>query len=226
MCFSPAASFGASATLLVIGAISLKYSSTRPQQILSSVPLMLSIQQFCEGILWLSLGRPEYAEWEKPANYVFLLFAQIIWPFYIPLAIMLLEKQALRRKILSWLFLIGIVQALYLAYGITLYNVKASIEGSHIRYNLDFPGANQWFSGVLYIIATGIAPFVSGIKRMRLMGIIILFSYLYSRILFEYYVISVWCYFAALISFVVLAVILQLRKKAEYQIYETQDSLT
>lgn len=204
----------------------MKYSSTRPQQFLSSVPLMLSIQQFCEGILWLSLSRPEYAEWEKPATYVFLLFAQIIWPFYIPLAIMLLEKHALRRKILSWLFLIGIFQAFYLAYGMALYNVQASIESSHIRYNLDFPGANQWFSGVLYIMATGMSPFVSSIKRMRLMGIIILFSYLYSRILFEYYVISVWCYFAALISFVVLAIILQLKKKAEYQIYETQDSLT
>ena len=54
------------------------------------------------------------------------------------------------------------------------------------------------------------------------MGIIILFSYLFTRILYEYYVISVWCYFAALISFVVLAVILQFKKETVSRGYMVQ----
>ncbi len=222
MCFSSTASFGASAALLVIGVISMKNSITRPQQVLSSIPLMLSVQQFFEGIVWLSLTQPAYAEWEEAATYIFLIFAQIVWPFFIPLSVMLLEKEPKRKKILFWLLLTGIIQSLYLAFGMIGYSVLTTIDGHHIRYLLDFPGANHWYGGALYLIATGISPFVSSIKRLRLMGIIILFSYLFTRILYEYYVISVWCYFAALISFVVLAVILQFKKETVSRGYMVQ----
>lgn len=213
MCFSPTASFGSAAVLLIIGGVCIKNSETGPQKLLSSIPLMLSLQQTFEGIVWISFLNPEYSEWGKSATYGFLIFAQIVWPFFIPFSIMLLEKEQKRRKILLFLTIIGSVQALILGYGMLMYSVSSEILHSHIRYNLDFPPANRWFGGALYIIATGVSPFISSIRRLRFVGVIILCSYLFTRILYGQNVISVWCYFAALISFVILAVILQSKKE-------------
>lgn len=213
MCFSATASFGSAAVLLIIGGVCIKNSETGPQRLLSSIPLMLSVQQFLEGILWISFLNPEYSVWGKSATYGFLIFAQIVWPFFIPFSIMLMEKEQKRRKILLFLTIIGSVQALILGYGMLMYAVSSEILHSHIRYNLDFPPANRWFGGVLYIIATGVSPFISSIRRLRFVGIIVLCSYLFTRVLYGQNVISVWCYFAALISFVILVVTLQSKKE-------------
>lgn len=213
MCFSATASFGSAAVLLIIGGVCIKNSETGPQRLLSSIPLMLSLQQGLEGIVWISFLNPEYSEWGKSATYGFLIFAQIVWPFFIPFSIMLMEKEQKRRKILLFLTIIGSVQALILGYGMLMYAVSSEILHSHIRYNLDFPPANRWFGGVLYIIATGVSPFISSIRRLRFVGVIVLCSYLFTRILYGQNVISVWCYFAALISFVILVVTLQSKKE-------------
>jgi len=213
MCFSATASFGSAAVLLIIGGACLKKSETGPQRLLSSIPLMLSMQQFLEGIIWISILNPEYSAWGKSATYGFLIFAQVVWPFFIPFSIMLLEKEQKRKKILLFLTIIGSVQALFLSYGMLMYSVSSEILHSHIRYDLNFPPANRWFGGALYIIATGISPFFSSNKRLRMVGVIVLCSYLFTRVLYAQNVISVWCYFAALISFVILAVILQVKKE-------------
>jgi len=215
MCFSPTASFGASAVLLTIGLISQKKAQTGAQHIFAGVPLIFAVQQFFEGILWLALMHTAYAQWEGLATYAFLIFAQVVWPVYVPLAIMLLEKEPVRRKILSYLLSIGILLAGYLAYCLKAYNVSAAIDGHHIRYSLDFPGANRWYSGIFYFIPTAISPFISGIKRIRWLGAVIVLSYLITRIFYQYYVISVWCYFAAIISLIVLAVIIKLATELE-----------
>lgn len=213
MCFSATASFGSAAVLLIIGGVCIKNSETGPQRLLSSIPLMLSVQQFLEGIVWLSFLNPEYSEWGKSATYGFLIFAQVVWPFFIPFSIMMIEKDQKRKRILLYLTIIGSVQALILGYGMLMYTVSSEILHSHIRYDLDFPPANRWFGGVLYIIATGLSPFISSISRLRFVGVIVLCSYLFTRILYGQNVISVWCYFAALISFVILAVILRSKKE-------------
>jgi hypothetical protein len=67
---------------------------------------------------------------------------------------------------------------------------------------------------VLYIMATIITPFISSIKKMKWLGFVFLASYFFAVILYNGFVISVWCFFAALLSFVVLWIILSLRKLA------------
>ncbi|WP_395626317.1 DUF6629 family protein [Daejeonella sp.] len=213
MCFSATASFGASAILLGIGLISFKNSESKEQKFLASIPLLLSIQQIFEGVLWLTISKPNYLEWVKPSTYGFLIFAQVIWPILIPMALLFLEKESMRKKALSYFLALGLIQALFMGYGLLVYPAESSVSGSHIRYEMDFPAANNWYGGVFYILATGFSPFVSSIKRISLIGVIILFTYLFTRIFYEYYVISVWCYFAAMISFVILSVSMKFRKE-------------
>jgi hypothetical protein len=222
MCFSATASFGASALLLGIGLMSMKNSESRAQKLLASIPLLLSIQQIFEGVLWLSISNPAYFEWVKPSTYGFLLFAQVIWPIFIPMTFLFLEKEAIHKKALWFFLTFGVVQSLIMGYGLFVFPAESTISGSHIRYDMDFPAANNWYGGVFYILATGISPFVSSIKKISLIGVIILFTYLFTRIFYEYYVISVWCYFAALISFVILSISMNFKREAVVKVSLTE----
>lgn len=212
MCFSATASFGASAALALIGSVSMKNSDSAGLKTLSSIPLLLSIQQFTEGIIWLSLTNPEYSDLKNISTVVFLIFAELIWPIFLPVSMLVIENSSIRRKILRILLIFGIIQALYIGYGMIFYPVDAAVSGSHIKYQLDFPGANHWTAGIFYILATGLSPFISGNKRISLIGIIIICSYIFTRLLYADYIISVWCFFAALISIVVLYVVSDLKK--------------
>lgn len=212
MCFSAPASFIASAGLLVIGAITIYRSANTPQRIFAGIPLIFSVQQFSEGLLWLSLSCPDFAHFYSGAMYVFLAFAQVVWPSFVPLTVLLLEKAPGRKKILRVLLGIGLFTSAYLLYSLLRYPVSAHADGHHIRYELDFPFWNQWYSGVTYILASVLPPFISSIKRLRLFAVILLLSYLVSRIFYEDYLISVWCYFAAVLSICTLNIINYLRK--------------
>lgn len=212
MCFSASASLTAGAGLLIIGAIAVSQSKTTPQRVLASIPVIFAVQQFSEGVLWLSLSGGIGTQWESISMYVFLVFAQVIWPTFVPFTILLLERNVRRKQILRILLAIGIITSLYLSWCLLFYNVSASIEGHHIKYELDFPLGNRWFSGVTYILAAVMAPFISNLRQMRLLGILLLVSYLISRIFYQDYLISVWCYFAAVLSISILIIIRGLRK--------------
>jgi hypothetical protein len=212
MCFSPSISFGASAVLTSIGVTSIFYARTFPQRVLACIPIIFAVQQFSEGILWIALLNPVHNNWEKPAAYTFLNFAQVVWPIFMPLCMLLFERDAKRKVIMSILLLAGITLGAYLFYCLFTYPIKAIAQHHHIRYDLGFALSTAWYFGLLYFIPTIIAPMFSSVKRMPLLGYLFLGSYIISRLLFHFYVISVWCFFGAVISIVVLSIIIRSRR--------------
>ena len=212
MCFSPSVSFGASAVLGGVGAISFIYSSTTSQKVLSGIPVLFAIQQFMEGVLWMSLLHPSWAPWEKPAIYGFLIFAQMVWPVYVPLSILMFESNPVRKRLISILTFIGIALAGYL--GFCLYNYPVSVVAGmhHIKYELGFALAHKWYFGLLYFLPTILSPLFSSHKTLHWLGYLFLASYVLARILLFYFIISVWCFFGAVISISVLAMVLKFRK--------------
>ena len=211
MCFSAEASFGASAVLLTIGIISLNKSANVPQKVLSCIPIIFGVQQFAEGILWLSLYHANLASWNKIATYAFLIFAQVVWPIIVPLSVMLLEKGEKRRKILKAILVSGSIVSSYLLYCLLFYKVEANISCSHIRYDVYYPIHIQHL-GIFYFVVTVTPSIISSIKRLRLLGVVIFVSYIITRIFYQYYLVSVWCYFAAIISVIALSVIIELNR--------------
>ncbi len=200
MCFSASASFGAGIVLSVVGVASIKKAQNTSQIAFASIPLIFSAQQITEGLLWLALSNHAFAPLQNISTYVFLFIAQIVWPFAVPLATLLLEKKESRKLIQKILVGIGAIVSLYLAYCLLSFNVEAKIIGYHISYEQDYPKALSKYGGVLYIIAT-IAPSIfSGIKRMWLLGTTILISYIITAIFYVDYIVSVWCFFASVIS--------------------------
>ena len=227
MCFSATASFGASAVLGTIGIIAVVKAKTRRQKLFAGIPLIFAVQQFTEGLLWLSLSNAGISSWRSLLTYIYLVFAMVIWPLWIPVTLRILEKDARSKKIMNVLVVIGTVVAICIILVLSLYPVKVmtpecltcpfSPVGSlneHLHYRFTIPPVAKGLIGaftVLYILATIIPPFISSIKKMKWLGIIFLASYLFAVIFYNGYVISVWCFFAALLSFVVLRIILVMR---------------
>lgn len=100
MCFSAKASFIVSSGLIGIGISAINKVKNKFQIPFSIIPVLFSFQQLTEGILWLSLTTSQFNHLKEPATFTFLIFAQVIWPIWVPASIWLLEKNNLRKKIL------------------------------------------------------------------------------------------------------------------------------
>lgn len=214
MCFSAEASFGASAVLGLAGVFAIKNAKTTQQKFFAAIPIIFAVQQFIEGFLWIALQNDRIFL-KQISTYSFLIIAQFIWPIWVPFSILSMEKKDKRRKILNLLLLFGIITSLYLGYCVLFFNVDAQIREHHIEYLLDYPPEYKLFIAACYFLSTVVPPFISGIKGMKLLGLLILLSLIISQLLFTEYTISVWCFFAALMSVVVFMIIKRLNTVEE-----------
>lgn len=224
MCFSAEASFTASAVISIVGAIAIKRASNTPQKFFALVPLFFAIQQFIEGLLWVVLENPSYSEWKHLLIMLFLVFAWLIWPLYMPLSMALLEKNRFRKKILFGFFGLGLLVASGFIYVMIFHNVTAEVAQYHINYIYDFHPPFGWVFGLFYLIPTIGSLLVSSVKKMWILGGINLASYLASRIFFFSYVISVWCFFGAIASIMIYFIIKENTKATDEQAYSISEN--
>ncbi len=215
MCFSATASFSAGIILSTIGVASIKKAETKSQLAFASIPLIFAVQQITEGFLWLALSNPDFATMQWPATYLFLFFAQVVWPFWVPYSILKIEKNARKRKVKRGLMALGAAVSLYLGYCLIAFPVEASISGMHITYEQAYPAALSLIVGLLYIIATIVPPFFSSVRKMWLLGTAILISYIITSVFYTDYIVSVWCFFASIISIAVYVIILEMKKSSD-----------
>jgi hypothetical protein len=212
MCFSAGASFGAGIVLSTLSVITLQKAKGTDKIMFAAIPLLFAIQQIVEGIVWLSLIDPAYLYWRQTATYIYLFFAQVMWPIWVPIAMLRMEKQRTRIRILWALSVIGVLTSVCLAYCLWAYDVQAAVRGRHIAYDIDFPTALASYGGIFYILVTIAPPFFSSIKKMWTVGLTILLSYLFTKLYFAEYIISVWCFFAAIISVVVYFILREIQE--------------
>lgn len=200
MCFSTAASFTSGTILTVIGVFAIKKVTHKRQILFAGIPFVFAMQQFAEGFVWLSLLNDTSNFWRQLATYSFLFFALVIWPAWVPLSMLLMEKKPKRKIVLSVFFGLGLLFSILSIIDLLLHHAEAQLTSYHIHYEIYIPQNLKILIGMLYFIPTVISNFVSSIKGVVLMGIFVLVSYLVSRLFYNDYVISVWCFFSALIS--------------------------
>jgi hypothetical protein len=203
MCFSAEASFVGGILISGIGIATIRKVHNPSQIVFASIPLFFGIQQIAEGALWLSLQNPEYLYLKKYATYIFLIMADVLWPMMIPFSVLFMEENRKKRKILFVLLAIGIVLSMYYSFCLLSFNVNPQIMNYHIQYNSDFPKSLALLAFFIYLIVTITPLFISSIKRIHLMGVLMFSSCLVTAIFFTQYLTSVWCFFAAIISVVI-----------------------
>ncbi len=218
MCFSATASFSASIVLGITGVIAVKKVQLPNQLAFAMIPFLFSFQQLTEGFVWISLTHKEFASLQSISIYLFLIIAQIVWPTWVPYSIMSLEKDPKRKKIFKWLFGIGLLFSCYLTYCFIFFNIEGKISNNHIEYNLDFPPTNHllWLTAFFYIIPTVVSTLFSSVKRMQILGMVILLSCVLTRLITLKYFISIWCFFAAIISVLVVIIMTRLQKSTKW----------
>ena len=207
MCFSTTASFAAGVLLSSIGIISIKKTKEPKEIPFAAIPLVFGLQQFSEGFVWLSLVNSNNVYLQELSCTWFLLFALIIWPSLIPFSIYLLEKQATRKRILKLISIMGFVFSLLSVYYLIKFDSKASITSYHIHYDLSVPYNSLAVFGILYLIPPVISHFISSVKLVPLMGGMVFLSYFISRYFFDDMVLSVWCFFSAVISIMIYIIL-------------------
>ena len=212
MCFSAEASFTSSVLLTIVGTETLRKVHKPSQLVFAGITLFFAFQQFTEGVLWLTIPRPDYPVLQKAATYIFLVMAEVLWPLLIPLSVLLMEESKARRRLLFALLAVGFGVALFYGDHILNYALHAEISGRHIVYKSAVGHPYGKIPTLFYLLPTLVPLFVSSLRRTSLMGVIMTLSFVVSAVFYRQYLTSVWCFFAAVMSFVIFYIIRDSRK--------------
>lgn len=215
MCFSLEASFAAAAVIGAAGVVAFKKAGNNPIRVIAIFPILFAFHQFVEG--WVASLNDSYSWLLVPGTYGFVILAWIIWPIVIPLTLWRVEQRESRKKILYVMTIIGYLITAVLSYFLLTKNITARIVDHSIIY--DYGGhtsSSAWFKSIYVLIVT-VPNLISSRRKMWMLGVMNLITCLISRVYFEEYVVSVWCFFAAVSSVIVLTVVVE-STKAENQI--------
>jgi hypothetical protein len=210
MCFSANASFTAGALVLGVGIAAIKKVDSPGMLAFALTPIVFTFHQVAEGFLWLSLENPDFDSWYNPALYIYSFISQPLWPVWVPLVMWSMETDRSRKKILSYFLLLGGASSLYMLYCLVTYHISAVAEHGHIRYYRDFPYLNVMRP--VNFITIAVTPFLSTLRFTKLLAAFMMASLIVTYIFFRSYLISVWCFFAAILSVLVLLVVVYNKK--------------
>lgn len=200
MCFSATASFTAGALLLGVGTLTLK-TERRPRELpFAAIPLLFAIQQLSEGVIWLTF-RYEAPLLNVVMTHLYSFFSHVLWPVYVPVAVLLIEPPGWRRRALLAFVAAGVAVGAYLLYILVAFPTVARPIGQHIEYVSPhfFAAATM----TLYLLSTATSPVLSTHRVVKVFGVLALSSFAAAYFFYATWFISVWCFFAALLSVVV-----------------------
>jgi len=168
---------------------------------LALVPLLFGVQQLSEGLLWLSFSNdlPLLKSW---ATYIFSLFSHVLWPIFVPFAILLVETSRRRKKAIGVFLMLGLGAGLYLLYFIIRFPVSASVQERSIFY--DSPHFYIGIVLVIYLLATCVSGLFSSHRCINVFGVL---AFLLAVVAYQVSLktfVSVWCFYAAVLSLLIL----------------------
>ena len=200
MCFSATASFSAGALLLGIGTLTLRLARTPRERPFAAIPMLFALQQLTEGVIWLTF-RYDAPLVNTVMTHVYSFFSHVLWPIYVPIAVLLIEPPGRRRTALAGFVVAGMAVGLYLLYILAAYPVVSRPTGQHIEYvSPHFFGA---VSMTLYLASTSVSLALSTHRTVKLFGTLALLTFAAAYYFYAIWFISVWCLFAALMSAVI-----------------------
>src|SRR5580658_178658 len=202
MCFSATANFVGSGVLGTVGVITLTKVKHRRELLFASLPTLFAVHQFTEGFVWLGLDGILSPTVTHNMGAAFILYAQGLLPFLVPLSVMLFEPTRESRRRMLPFVMIGGATALYVLWGLTAYPTDIYVRDNSIVYINH--ATNNLAVAVLYVIATCGSLFFSKIRMMVIFGVANLAILLIVDAIKAYAFTSVWCAYAALASVIIL----------------------
>ncbi len=203
MCFSAVANFTGSAALGAVGVVTLKKVKHRRELMFASLPILFAIHQFIEGFVWLGLDGILPPEVTHDMGAAFMLYAQGLLPFLLPMSVLLFEADKKSRRRMVPFVVLGGATTLYILWALTAFPTQIYVRSNSIVYINQ--ATNNTAVAVLYVIATCGSLFFSQIRAMIAFGAANLAILLIVMAFKRYAFTSLWCAYAAIASVIILA---------------------
>jgi hypothetical protein len=203
VCFSAAANFTGSGVLGTLGVLTLTKVKHRRELLFASLPALFAIHQFIEGFVWLGLDGVLSPVVTHDMGAAFVLYAQGLLPFLLPLSVLLFEPDRKSRRRMLPFAIVGGLTTLYMLWGLTAYPLQIFVRGNSIVYIN--PATNNTTLAIFYVIATCGSLFFSKVRAMVLFGAANLTILLAVMAVKRYAFTSLWCAYAAIASVIILA---------------------
>jgi hypothetical protein len=203
MCFSATVNFAGSAVLGATGAATLARVKHRRELLFAAWPLLFAIHQFTEGFVWLGLDGKMSSAVAHDMGAAFMLYAQGLLPFLLPLSVWWFEPNAKSRKRMLPFVVVGGALTLYVLWALTAFPLQVYIQKNSIVYINQ--ATNNTLVAVVYVVVTCGALFFSEIRMMVVFGALNLAILLIVMGVKRYAFTSVWCAYAAAASVIILA---------------------
>jgi len=203
VCFSATANFVGSGILGAVGVVTLTKVKHRRELLFAALPTLFAVHQFIEGFVWLGLDGILSPVVAHDMGAAFMLYAQGLLPFLLPLSVFLFEPTAKSRNRMLPFFVLGGATTLYILWALTAYPLQLYVRGNSIVYINQ--ATNNTAVALLYVIATCGSLFFSKIKMMVIFGAANLVILLVVMEFKRYAFTSLWCAYAAVASVIILA---------------------
>ncbi len=203
MCFSATANFVGSGVLGAVGVVTLTKVKHRRELLFAALPVLFAIHQFIEGFVWLGLDKILSPTVAHDMGAAFMLYAQGLFPFLLPLSVYLFEPDKSSRARMLPFVVLGVGTTLYILWALTAYPLQLYVRRDSIVYINQ--ATNNTAVAVLYVLVTCGSLFFSKIKMMVVFGAANLAILLVVMAFKRYAFTSLWCAYAAIASVIILA---------------------
>ena len=201
MCFSATANFVGSGILGAIGVAMVREVKHRRELLFAAIPLLFAVHQFTEGFVWLGLDDMAGSAMAHNAGAAYILYAQGLLPFLLPLSVLLIEPTERKRRRMPGFTALGGLLAVYILWGLIAAPLVISAHEHTIEYLNRI--TTTTLIAVLYVIATCGALFFSGFRSLVLLGSLNLAGLLVVMEIRRYAFTSIWCAYAAIVSVII-----------------------
>ncbi len=211
MCFSVTASFTASLALITCSIAALRYAQEKKLKMIAAIPLIFGLQQFAEGMVWLSFLSLRFEPIRMLSAYIFLTCAGVIWPLWMPIALARFAGAKAYKWYVPCVVAGGLCALTFIMY-VLFYPISVTAD-CNVIYYFDGAYAHAWgvylnvFTSLLYIVATIVPFFITQNKTLWFLGALIAIAYVVSYVVYFEAFASVWCFFAAIISLLVYGLV-------------------
>ena len=199
MCFSATASFVAGAALVSGGTVVLAKAQRGAELPYAAIPILFGVQQLMEGVIWLTFA-DEARLINQAMTWSYSFFSHVFWPLYVPMAVLLLEPVAWRRRCIAAFGAAGSAAGLYLLVNMFRFPIEARPVGGHIEYVSPHFYALAVMAG--YLGGTCLSLLFSSHRRVNLFGAAALGAFIFAYAAYTRWMISVWCFLAAVLSLI------------------------
>lgn len=213
MCFSATVSYSAAAVLVGTGVYAVQQARRLPRRYLmwALMPVFFGLQQAFEGRVWQELDAGD-AGAAVPYALGFHFFSHFLWLWWLPLASYLVEPGqtdrpgTIRKRVFAGCAMFGAFAGT-LVYSVMLLHpewMAVGVREHSITYGFSVP----WRSSIhlpvtpaaLYALTILVPLLFSSHKLIRIFGVLAVLSSLLASEIYGYAYISVWCFFAAVLS--------------------------